>query len=137
MSVTCIVTSSTTQPLTRTYTAVTAPVQSAASFVEIWYDPAPDANPLTGTGYNDGQRVFVGMPSGADPMTIIEQRNPNGGGPEITVFDQFGANDYPQISTITAFGDGSHSATVVSRNPSFFISAVQSMRVNSSSFGDP
>jgi hypothetical protein len=45
--------------------AAPAAVQAANSFIEIWYDATPDANSLTGTGYNDGTRIYFGAPNAA------------------------------------------------------------------------
>ncbi|HEX8078155.1 MAG TPA: CSLREA domain-containing protein, partial [Chthoniobacterales bacterium] len=118
-SVTYVITSSSTSGSVATVTAAPAPVQASNSFVEVWYDPSPDANPLTGNGYNDGQRILLANPGSTGDLLFVDQRNANGT-PQIGAFDQFGVDNYPGVTTIRASGNASVKASVASRDPAFF-----------------
>jgi hypothetical protein len=126
---------------TQVYTAVSAtsfshrlaPVQSTNSFFEIWFDTTPDANPLAGTGYNDGTRIFLGTPNAVAPSaggyTYVQGA---AGGPVIETFDQFGANDYPAKTSVVGAGGITFDGTVNSFNATFFIDPVISLAFNTS-----
>jgi hypothetical protein len=102
-----------------------APVQAANSFVELWYDATPDANSLTGTGYNDGTRIYLGTPSGtANGFGGLTVAQSPAGGPSIVPFDQFGVDNYPGLNTIVAAGFASHRSDTQSSDPTFFVTPV-------------
>jgi hypothetical protein len=68
-------------------------VQAGNSFVEVYYDPNQNANPLAGTGYNDGLLILRATPKGILSNTgtfsrVNPQPSPAGN------FDSFGFNDY-------------------------------------------
>lgn len=127
-SITYTITSVSAMGSTMTVTAAAAPVQAAASFLEIYYSAA-NSNALPGVGYNDGTLILSGRPTSFGSVTFVEQRNANGSS-QLTNFDQFGTNNYPGVMTITAAGSGFGVADVLARNPAFFISEVQSMRLD-------
>jgi len=104
------------------------------SFVEIYYNALPGgasdpakANPLTGTGYNDGQLILRAVPSGALPS--------NGGfglttagtppAPVIGNLDQNPpppntVNNYPGISSVSGSGSAVFTSLVTAVDPAFF-----------------
>ena len=49
-----------------------APVQSANTFTEIYESSTVNADPLAGTGYNDGTLIFSGKPDPAQPSSSVE-----------------------------------------------------------------
>jgi hypothetical protein len=99
-----------------TVSLILAPVQSPNSFVEYWFDTTPDANPLAGTGFNDGTRILVGFPtaalSGSSGYTVASS-------PPVQ-FDQFGANNYPGLLSVQATGTSSVGFTITSTDATFF-----------------
>jgi hypothetical protein len=127
MSATAIITAITSIGGNTTVHYTLAPVQSANSFFEIWYDNTPDANNLAGTGFNDGARIYLGSP---DPSKTTVANYTNGGVTDL--FDQFGADDYAGKTSVVGAGALSDQNTVLSRDASFFISPITSMAFNTS-----
>jgi hypothetical protein len=105
---------------------ILAPVQSPNSFFEIWYDSAPNANSLAGTGFNDGTRIMLGLPNAGSPNV----GNYSGTG-FIETFDQFGPNNYGISSQIGA-GAISNNNSISGFDPSFFLSSISTMAFNTS-----
>lgn len=101
-------------------TAQFAVVAGGNNFFEIRYDTAMNANNLTGMGFNDGTLILSGtvLPfnagDGVSAFTAIAQ-----GG----ALDQFGANNYAGITSVTGVGTSSLSVLVNSYNSAFFQSA--------------
>jgi hypothetical protein len=110
-----------------------APVQAANSFFEIWYDNTPDASNLAGTGFNDGTRIFIGSPNPARPASSIYANAATANGaPIVENFDDFGADNYPNIMSLTGSGGMNFETTVGTADANFFLTALQSMLFNSS-----
>jgi hypothetical protein len=106
-----------------------APVQ-ANPFVELWYDPTSNANNLAGTGFNNGTRILHGVTTSAlaNPAKTAN--------PPPQTYDQFGANNYPGITTVTSLGseltgvDLSNGGNGV--DPTFFVTPVSDASFNTS-----
>ena len=81
--------------------------QAPESFVELYYDANQNADPLQGTGYNDGTLILRGspLPSNAD-VGSFSQTNPQPS--PVPTFDSFVVNNY-----VTA-GPGGSDITSVS-----------------------
>ena len=102
-----------------------APVQSANSFVEIWYDAARNANPLAGTGYNDGKRIYFAGPTNNRPSSgALSYQQGVTGGPVTTLFDQFVNDDYAGLTTVVLNGSNQQGAATIADDPAFFITQV-------------
>jgi hypothetical protein len=104
-----------------------APVQSANSFFEIWYDSTRDADNLAGTGFNDGTRIFLGLP---DTTRVSLGSFTNS--PIVEPFDQFGTDNYAGKLSQVGTGAFSDDNTVALRDASFFITDIASMAFNTS-----
>ena len=96
-------------------------------FIEIYYDSAVNANPLAGTGYNDGKLILAGTPN-TDIVDVgtISLSNPQPS-PQPN-FDSFGTNDYAtagtgnaNITSVVATGATTLSVTVNYVDPAFFV----------------
>jgi hypothetical protein len=127
MSATQLVTSVSTLGGSTSVTYQLAPVQSANSFFEIWYDPGRDANNLTGTGFNNGTRIYVGGPNPAK----VSLGN-YAASTAIELFDQFGADNYGGKQSVVGTGGLTDDNTVAARDASFFITDIASMAFNTS-----
>jgi hypothetical protein len=70
-----------------------AATQVANSFIEVYFDASQNANPLQGTGYNDGQLILRGtpLPPSADVGTFTTTNPTPSPAPS---FDNFSTNDY-------------------------------------------
>jgi len=100
-----------------------ATTQASASFVEIYFDGNQNANPLQGTGYNDGTIILRGVPVPAQPnLGMLGLTNPQ---PGATSFDSFVTNDYPGIISVAAVGGTKLSVMVTGINPAFFVAPGQ------------
>jgi len=100
-----------------------APVQTN-SFLEIYFDSTPDANPLAGTGFNNGTRIALLNPFASPDGTGSFRRDLNAAGQPITQpLDQFGANNYPGITSVTGNGSTVFRATPSILDPTFFVSS--------------
>lgn len=96
-------------------TAQFAVTGGGENFFRIYYDPNPNANPLAGTGFNDGMLILSGFAtSGTGNFSV------SGGGPG-TPLDAFGNNDYPAISSVTGTGGTRASGLVSFFDPTFFL----------------
>jgi hypothetical protein len=103
-------------------------VQSPNSFLEIWFDSTPDANPLAGTGYNDGTRILLGGPNPSQPNngivnSIIGVSQP---------LDQFGTNNYPGKTTALSAGGLDYKGNVTTTDGLFFILGLLDFSFNTS-----
>src|SRR5215212_1823172 len=72
--------------------------QAANSFVELYFDGTADANPLQGTGYNDGTLILRGVPN--PPAADVGSFNLSNPQPAAAPnFDLFANNDYSTSGT--------------------------------------
>lgn len=97
------------------------------AFVEVYYDGDVNANPLAGTGYNDGTLILRGTPATtiSDVGTLV-LTNPQPVPPPN--FDSFSTNDYAtagpnnsNIASLAAMGGTKLGITVTFVDPAFFV----------------
>lgn len=104
---------------------------SATNFFEIWYDPTPNSNNLSGKGFNDGILILSGhFASGDGAFTATQAIGAPAGTPVISDLDEFGGDNYPGIDTITGNGSTKGVIVVDSYDASYFISAPQALTLN-------
>jgi hypothetical protein len=87
------------------------------NFFEIYYDATPDANNLTGKGFNDGTLILSG--------TVLEFDGSNGASSFLALgfggnLDQFGVNNYPGVVSVSGLGSTSSLIDVAFYDPTFF-----------------
>jgi hypothetical protein len=96
-----------------------AKVQASGSFVEMYYDPNRNADPLQGTGYNDGILVLRGTPVAADPdagtFTLTDSQPI-----VLPSFDKFTVNDYANTSSNIGIGGTRFDVSITYVDPNFF-----------------
>ena len=100
--------------------------QAAESFVELYYDPTPDADPLQGAGYSDGVLILQGrVPAISPDVGTFALTDPQPS--RLPNFDLFGNNDYLTAGTggvniTSVVGTGSTRLNIVIDyiNPDFF-----------------
>jgi len=98
----------------------TAPVQNN-SFVELWFDPSQNSNPLTGTGFNNGTRILLATPPGpGGPGSGQFVLNSPQSSP-LPLFDSFGADNYGGLQSLEGNGSNTGSAGVTFQDGSFFL----------------
>jgi len=106
---------------TATFTAS----HSAPSYIEIYFDSAPNATDLTGFGFNDGRLILTGTLAN-DPTGIFFTTDfaP-------VELDQHGANDYPGQDTVTGTGSNTNiNVNVTGQDPTFFIQQLAALGLN-------
>ena len=110
-----VVTSSTAVNGTATFAVVPG---APENFFRIYFDPTPDANPLTGGGFDDGTLILAGNATSGDTNFT---RNTPLGGPFVPL-DSFGTDNYPSIDSIVGTG-GTNNLTgpVTFFDPAFFL----------------
>ncbi|MFL6516367.1 MAG: hypothetical protein ACJ8M1_15210 [Chthoniobacterales bacterium] len=104
-----------------------ADTQSGASFVEIYFDSNRNANPLQGTGYNDGTLILAGIPLPSTPDGgVFSQANPQPS--PASDFDSFTHNEYASagpsatnVTSISGIGATKLDVTITYVNPAFFV----------------
>ena len=87
---------------------------STTNFVRYYYNNALTANDLTGTGFTDGTTIATGAATIVNGV-FLTASSPN------QLFDQFGADNYAGLTTITGIGGTAFSAAVSNVNSSFFL----------------
>lgn len=123
------------------YTAVAAPAGAGTSalnilgnqpsFFEIWFDATPDANNLTGKGFNDGVKILSGhFTGGAGSFTATQAAGQPAGVPAIQALDQFDSNDYPNIATVVGNGSSTGTIAVDWVNAAFFTNAPLALNID-------
>jgi hypothetical protein len=105
-------------------------IDPTRNFFEIYYDDAPNANALAGTGYNDGQLILRGiigdvkLGAFAGELTADPYTNPDNN------FDQSGdGNNYPGVYTITGTGGTQFDVTIniIDIDTDFFVGNLTSL----------
>ena len=94
--------------------------QAAVSFIEVYFDASQNANPLQGTGYNDGTLILRGVPVPPNPdvgtFSLTDpQPTPS------PSFDNFTTNDYPNVTSVTGAGGTKLDVRVTFLNSAFFV----------------
>ena len=85
---------------------------NSTNYVKIYYDTAKNANPLLGTGFDDGTLLMEGEATASSGNFLVTNLDQNGI-PIPVQFDQFpslASNNYPGVGTVV--GNGSSVATV-------------------------
>jgi hypothetical protein len=102
--------------------------QSTASFIEMYFDGSQNANPLAGTGYNDGKLILRGTPTPPNPdVGSFALSNPQ---PiNAPSFDLFGNNDYANVTSIQGVGATRMDVTVTFVDPAFFVAGTGTHKV--------
>ena len=96
-------------------------------FLEIYFDDTPDANPISGRGYNDGQLIFS-----ADITAMSESyfTVPNNltGEPDVTLLDSFFLDGIQNnVLTVVGHGATTFEANVTHTADDLFISDISSV----------
>lgn len=74
------------------------------NYFEIYYDDSPDADPLSGTGFDDGQRILYAPVTQLSGNFTVQSFTP-------VNLDQFGTNNW--VGTQTVSGDGGQNMNVL------------------------
>ncbi|MFL6513561.1 MAG: hypothetical protein ACJ8M1_00895 [Chthoniobacterales bacterium] len=97
-----------------------AGTQSTASFIEMYFDASQNANPLAGTGYNDGKLILRGAPVPPNPdVGTFALSNPQP--TNAPSFDLFGNNDYANVTSIQGVGATRMDVSVTFVDTAFFV----------------
>lgn len=83
------------------------------NFFEVYWDPSKDANPLAGTGYNNGILILSGIVTSASSNFMLTSTTP-------VNLDNYVTDNYPAIDTVSGVGGGQISVKVLFADPSFF-----------------
>jgi len=115
---------------TLTFTTLGGAANPTTNFFQIYYDPSRNANPLAGTGFNDGTLILSGHIL-AGPSAPFSNSNFSISNPAATTpLDQFGTNNYPTIFTITGQGGGAINVAVDFANLAFFPNGLSILQQN-------
>ena len=96
-----------------------ASIAGGTNFFEIYYDASPDANPLAGTGYNDGTLILSGTVLPA-PNPALGNSNFNVTDVNPTALDQFLGDSYGGQQSVSGTGGGQIGVRVDSFDSAFF-----------------
>jgi hypothetical protein len=86
-----------------TSVSINTNTSQAGSFMEIYSSPAPTANDLFGTGFRDGNLILKAVGNAGSPGSGSFS---NTGPANAQQFDQFGANNYPGVTSVVGSGGG-------------------------------
>jgi hypothetical protein len=81
-------------------------IPDASNFFEFYFDVANNADPLAGTGYNDGSMIFSATVNGDGSLLEPETSFLSNGPPSVADLDQNGADDYPNVDSVSGLGSG-------------------------------
>jgi hypothetical protein len=101
---------------TGVFTVNGATSRSDANFFEVYLDTAKNANNLAGTGFNDGKLILSGFIT-AGSSTFTQTSAPG----VFSALDQFGANNYPGITSVKGLGGIDITATADFVNTNYFL----------------
>lgn len=93
----------------------------AVNFMRLYYDSNVNANPLAGTGYNDGT-LILDSSAETDLAGFFLFTSMNAG-----ALDQFNTNNWPGISTVGGIGAFSSSADISYADSNFFVGGPSSL----------
>lgn len=94
--------------------------------VTLYHDDAPNANDLTGVGFDDGTPILTALVTGASGVfQVIDTDGVN--------FDQLGNNDYPGTSSVRGNGTLTLDTDVTSVDSDFFKTSILEFLVNTNS----
>ncbi|RNC67963.1 MAG: hypothetical protein ED859_12165 [Desulfuromonadales bacterium] len=85
------------------------------NYFKIYYDTAKNANPLTGTGYNDGILLMSGRIVDISGLFTVFNTTP-------VPLDQYQSNNYPNVTTVAGTGGSDLRVAVIvdTLNPDYF-----------------
>jgi len=83
------------------------------NFFELYWDPLKDSSALAGTGYNNGTLILSGIVTSASSNFLLTNPTP-------TNLDNYIADNYPAIDTVSGVGGGQISVQVLFADPAFF-----------------
>lgn len=97
-----------------------ANTQAPNSFVELYYDGNQNANPLQGTGYNDGTLILRGTPLPSQPdVGTFSLTNPEPA--PLPPFDSFVTNNYTNVTSVVGVGATKLAVVVTTVDSAFFV----------------
>jgi len=94
--------------------------------VTLYFDDSPNANDLSGTGFDDGVAILNAFVTGASG--VFQVINANGGD-----FDQLGNNDFPATSSVRGNGTLTLDTQVTSFDADFFKTSIIEFLINTNS----
>jgi len=100
-----------------TFGSTGATGEGIPNFFEVYFDTALDADPLAGTGYNNGTRIIAGTVNPAIATTLFSLI----GGGAGTPLDGFGGDNYPALDSVTGFGATQLDATITFQDNNFVV----------------
>ncbi len=121
-------------PATGQALTTTEVVADAGNYFEFYFDLANNADPLAGTGYNDGALIFAGTIDGDGDPLQPETNFLGNGTPSVGNLDQSSDGDnYPNVNSIGGLGSATlRGINVTFADPDFFSDPVE--RILSQSF---
>lgn len=98
---------------------------------EMFYDSTPDANALTGFGFNDGDLIMTATGTEASSGSFtVTQNDP------LVNLDQAGADDYNLVNSVTGNGSqGNINLTGITIDDRFFLTDVADFSINFANIG--
>jgi len=108
-------------------------VAGGDNFFQIYFDATRDADNLTGTGFNDGTLILSGtiLPFDAATGEGASSFNATGLGGAL---DQFGADNYPGITSVVGNGSSNLLVDVSFYDPAFFTGFLDLLAINFDTF---
>jgi hypothetical protein len=112
-----------------TATFANAPVQSAASFIRMFYHPGLLSDYFTGAGFAVGTQILAATPSGGSGNFSLDSAN-------ISPFDSFDPSASPPgaayagVTSVSGSGGSIINGVVTSSDPNFFKSPIISIRLD-------
>jgi len=101
---------------------------ATSGFYQLYLDTSPNANNLTGTGFNDGKLIAVGALSNSPNGNFTLQTCAGGG---TVLLDGFGADDWAGQQTVCGFGSNNALDFAISAfDPTVFINGVSNISLN-------
>ena len=96
---------------------------SSLNFFKIYLDTTPDADPLEGTGFNDGDLIAWGKVTDAGGNFGINLNSPNPSDPELQLLDQNGNDDWNGTQSVVGVGSSKvyYKSGPLEYDPRYFI----------------
>jgi hypothetical protein len=106
---------------------------TGGGFFEIFYDTSMDSSVLNGTGFTDGQLILAGtfLPFDSTTGIGVSSFTTSGFGGNL---DQFGANNYPGVTTLAGVGSFNLLAAITFFDPAFFPTGASLISITANGF---